>query len=62
MIGYLSKGGVSYSETDEMTPYERKIVYETLKGIHDEQYRAQQAALEEARNRKNDAPRSGLTK
>ena len=62
-IGYMSKGGVSYRDTDNMTPYERKIAYETLKGIYDEQYAAQQKALDEARNRKNnDAPRSGLTK
>ena len=63
-IGYLSKGGVSYSDTDNMTPYERKIAYETLKGIYDEQYAAQMKAIEEASLRKssNSVPRSGLTK
>lgn len=59
----MSKGGVSYSDTDNMTPYERQIAYETLKGIYDEQYAVQQKAFEEARLQKNNnAPRSGLTK
>lgn len=62
-IGYLSKGGVSYKDTDQMTPFERKIAYETLKEIYDEQYAAQKKAIEEAKLAKeNKSPKSRLTK
>lgn len=39
MIGYLSKGGVTYGDTEGMTPHERKIAMDTLKEILEEQHK-----------------------
>lgn len=62
-IGYLSQGGVSYRDTETMTPYERKIAYEVLNNIYEEQSKVHKKAMEEASlNRKNSSPRSGMTR
>lgn len=67
MISYLSKGGVTYGDTEEMTPYERKVAYDTLREIYDEQAKAQKKAMEQARasreksSQKMKDPKSRLT-
>ena len=61
-IGYMSKGGVSYSDTDNMTPYERKIAYDTLIEIIQGQANKVQSEMNNQRlNDQRSAPRSGLT-
>lgn len=37
LIGYLTKGGVTYRDTEEMSPYERKLVLDTMKEVIDGQ-------------------------
>ena len=32
-LGYLTKGGVSYGDTEQMTPYERKIALDVITDI-----------------------------
>lgn len=60
MIGYLSKGGVTYSDTEDMTPYERKIVLDTLSEIYTEKSNAQQQIMDEAKlKQQNSSPKSG---
>lgn len=63
-IGYLTKGGVTYSDTEEMSPYERKIAMETIKEILKEQAEAQNQAMQKAMERKNSKkdPKSGLSR
>lgn len=67
LISYLSKGGVTYGDTENMTPYERKVAYDTLREIYDEQAKAQKNAIEQARAKreKNESkmkdPKSRLT-
>lgn len=31
LLGYLTKGGVTYGDSEDMTPYERKLALETMK-------------------------------
>jgi hypothetical protein len=31
ILGYLTKGGVAYGDSENMTPYERKLALETMK-------------------------------
>lgn len=45
MIGYLSKGGVTYGDTENMTPHERKIAMDTIKEILEEQNKQREQAL-----------------
>jgi hypothetical protein len=62
LIGYLSKGGVSYHDTDIMTPYERRIAKETLEKIVQEQNNQVQESINQAKlNKKNQSPKSGLS-
>lgn len=60
MIGYLTKGGVTYGDTEEMTPYERKIALETITEVLEQQNQQQQAQIDAAKNKNND-PKTGLT-
>jgi len=50
VIGYLSQGGVSFGDTERMTPYERQIAYDTLKEIIDSQIEGRKKAMEEHKN------------
>lgn len=59
-LSFYTKGGVSYSDSDRMTPYERKIAVQTIREILDDQARAQAEAIEQARlQHDNQAPKSG---
>lgn len=60
MLGYLTKGGVTYGDSEEMSPYEREIALSTMREVLDEQHKAQQAQIDAAKN-KNTDPKSGLT-
>lgn len=37
MLGYLTKGGVTFGDSEQMTPYERTIALEVMKEILDKQ-------------------------
>ena len=45
MLGYLSKGGVTYGDTEEMTPHERQIAMDTIKEILETQKKQQEEAI-----------------
>lgn len=47
-IGYLTKGGVTYSETDDMSPYERRIAYETIRDILESQAESRKKSMEKS--------------
>ena len=60
-LSYYTKGGVSYSDSDSMTPYERKIANQVMREILDESAKQQADAIEKAKLRKNnESPKSGL--
>ena len=62
-LGYLTKGGVSYSDSEEMTPYERKIALDTVRDIIDSEVKAKEKAIQDAKiARDNRSPKSRLTK
>lgn len=42
-ISYMTKGGVSYSDTEKMTPYERKIATDFIKEMLDAQEEARKS-------------------
>lgn len=50
ILGYLTQGGVSYQDTEEMTPYERKIAYDTIKEIIESQNKMRQEAIDNKRS------------
>lgn len=57
----MTKGGVTYGDSENMTPYERKIALDAIKELLEEQQKAQDQAIEQARLQKqNDVPKSGL--
>lgn len=61
-LGYLTKGGVSYRDSEEMTPYERKIALDTITEILNEQVSKQNEMIKQAEmNRKNSSPKSRMT-
>lgn len=60
MIGYLTKGGVSFRDTEYMTPYERKLVLDTMKEVIDRQNQAHEEAVNRA-NSQNKDPKTGWT-
>lgn len=61
-LGYLTKGGVTYQESEEMTPYERKIALDTITGILNDTAKKREEAIKQAEmSRKNQSPKSGLT-
>ena len=62
MIGYMSKGGVTYGDTEQMTPHERHITLNALKEILEEQAKATKEASKgfQPLDNRND-PKSRLT-
>lgn len=50
-LGYLTKGGVTYGDTEQMTPNERTLALDAIKKILEAQAEAQEKAIQEARNR-----------
>ena len=47
-LGYLTKGGVSYSDSENMSPYERKLAIEAIMDFLKAQAEAQEKAINEA--------------
>lgn len=45
MLGYLTKGGITYGDTELMTPHERKIAMDTIKEILEEQNKQREQAI-----------------
>jgi len=62
MLGYLTKGGVTFAESDDMTPYERKIALDTIRDYLEEQNKVNEKIINDARSNKSDKshPKSGL--
>lgn len=49
LLGYLTKGGVTYGDTEEMTPNERKLALDAITEILQSQKEAQEKAINEAK-------------
>ena len=47
-LSYLTKGGVSYGDSENMSPNERHIALESIKEILEQQAEAQKKAMQEA--------------
>lgn len=63
ILGYLTKGGVTYQESEEMTPYERKIALQTIKDLLEAQNKKQEEAINQAKiNKQNRSPKSRMTR
>lgn len=61
ILGYLTKGGVSYNDSENMTPYERKIALDTIKELLETQNQKQEEAMKQAKlNKQNRSPKSRL--
>lgn len=61
VLSYLTKGGVSYGDTENMTPHERKIALDTIKEMIEAQNKAQQEIIDQSKVQKsNSSPKSGL--
>lgn len=56
MLGYLTKGGITYGDTELMTPHERKIAMDTIKEILEEQNKQRESAI------KNNSKRDPITR
>lgn len=62
-LGYLTKGGVPYGDSEKMTPYERKIALDIIRDIIDSEVKAKEKAIQDAKiARDNSSPKSRLTK
>lgn len=62
-LSYLTKGGVTYGDSEEMTPYERKIALDTMTEIINAQNgEADKMKRQSEMEKKNYSPRSGMTK
>ena len=59
MLGYLSKGGITYGDTEEMTPHERKIAKDTIMEILEEQSKQREQAMQNAQQPKDPKTRLG---
>lgn len=61
-LSYLTKGGVTYRDSDRMTPHERKIALDTItKILSDTAERQKEEIRQHEMARKNQSPKSGLT-
>lgn len=61
ILGYLTKGGVTYQDSELMTPFERKIALDTIKNLLDTQNKKREEMIEKARiQRKNSSPKSRI--
>ena len=61
LLGYLTKGGVTYGDTEEMTPHERKIALDTIKELLEAQNKAQENSMKKAQGSQSKDPKTGLT-
>lgn len=53
MLGYLSKGGITYGDTECMTPYERKIARDTIEEILEMQNKQREQAYQNSQINKD---------
>ena len=51
ILSYLTKGGVTYGDTQQMTPYERQLAADAIQKFLKEQAEAQEEAIK--KNMKN---------
>lgn len=58
-LGYLTKGGVSYSDTESMTPHERKLALEVVEKIIERQNKVRQEMVDKSSRRTD--PKTALT-
>lgn len=62
-LGYLTKGGVSYQDSEMMTPYERKIALDTMKEIYKSQQEQRDQAFQQMKlDQQNKTPKTISTK
>lgn len=61
MLAFLTKGGVTYGDSEEMSPYDRKIALDTIQEVLDKQNQAQQAQIDAAKREREQDPKTGLT-
>lgn len=61
MLAYLTKGGVTYGDSEGMSPYDRKIALDTIQEVLDKQSQAQQAQIDAAKREREQDPKTGLT-
>ena len=47
-LGYLTKGGITYGDSEQMSPHERHLALESITRLLEEQAEAQKKAFEEA--------------
>lgn len=59
MLSYLTKGGVTYGDTERMSPYDRKIAIDYMKEVLDAQTQAREQAM--SPTTVND-PKTGMTR
>lgn len=59
-LGYLTKGGVTYQDSERMTPYERELALKTIVKLLDDTRKSQQKALESSHKKVQD-PKSRMT-
>ena len=51
-LSYLTKGGVSYGDSEKMSPNERHLALESIKEILESQAEAQKKAIQESQNQR----------
>lgn len=62
-LSYLTQGGVPYSDSDTMTPYERKLALDAIQEMLEHKAEAESNKIKEMQlARQNQAPKSRLTK
>lgn len=49
-LGYLTKGGVTYGDSEKMSPHERKLALDAIREILDVQAESYKKAIDEAKS------------
>lgn len=63
LLGYLTKGGVPYSTSEEMSPYERKIALDTIRNLLETQAKAEEEKINNLRiAQKNKTPKTRMSR
>lgn len=52
ILGYLTKGGVSFTDSNNMTPYERRLATDAIREFLEAQNEAQKEAIENAQKQR----------
>ena len=49
-VGYLTQGGVTYGDSEKMSPHERKLALDAIRELLDAQAESYEKALNEAKS------------